>query len=177
MPFIITERKYNSIQSVKVTMRNITVVFLVFISLVLAHSLIKRPGVNYCTMGVVVIRQRVMCDPLRSLWVLRDGKCKEALHCVNGYSKKQCEENCLKRKITVKPKPVSKPKPKPKPPFNLQTGAKSKRLTTCATTQAEIKRTTEQYGITTRGNLPSTRETRRPKRTRRTRRYEIKEIC
>jgi len=131
-------------------------------------------GVNYCTMGVVVIRHRVMCDPLRSLWVLRDGKCKEALHCIDGYSKKQCEENCLNRRTKVKPKPTPKPKPKP---INLKTAAKSGRLTTCATTQAEIKRTTKQYQTTTRGYLPSTRETRRPKRTRRTRRYEIKEIC
>ncbi|XP_016946390.2 uncharacterized protein LOC108022056 [Drosophila biarmipes] len=157
--------------TVKVTMRYSTVVILVLNFLVLSQSLKKRSGVNYCTMGVVVIRQRVMCDPLRPLWVLRDGKCKEALHCVDGYTKKQCQENCLGRKSVVKPKPKSKP------PINLNTAAKSRRLSTCVTTQAEIKRTTEAYSTSTRGDLPSTRETRRPYRTRRTRRYSIKEIC
>ncbi|XP_017005999.1 uncharacterized protein [Drosophila takahashii] len=145
-------------------MGNIAVVILLLSFLAIVQPLIKRPGVNYCTLGVVVIRRRVMCEPLRSLWVLRDGKCKEALHCMDGYSRKECQENCLKQ-FTTKAKPKPMPQPKPKP------------LTTCGTTEAEIKTTTVQYETTARGDLPSTRETRRPKRTRRTRRFTVKELC
>ncbi|KAI8036998.1 hypothetical protein M5D96_010314 [Drosophila gunungcola] len=70
-------------------MRNTAGVFLLIPFLNTVQSFHKRPGVNYCTLGVVLLKHRVMCEPLRSLWVLRNGKCREALHCIDGYSKKE----------------------------------------------------------------------------------------
>ncbi|XP_017053905.1 uncharacterized protein LOC108096651 [Drosophila ficusphila] len=143
-------------------MKYAAVVFL-FISFSIIVMCYRKPGVNYCTLPVAIIKDRAMCDPLRTLWVLRDGKCKEALQCMDGYSKKECQQHCLKK--VTKPKPKPKPKPTPTP------------MTTCGTTVAEIKTTTEQPNTTTIDDLYSTRETRRPRRTRRTRVYTIKEIC
>ncbi|KQS70250.1 uncharacterized protein LOC26526750 [Drosophila erecta] len=139
--------------------------------LAIVQSLKKEPGVNYCTMPVVLIRPRMMCEPLRSLWVLRKGKCVEALHCMDGYSKKECNSNCFGKKkiIYLKTNPPTKPK--------LITKKTAKPITTCATTEIEITTTTEYYEQSTGEFSPSTRETRRPKRTRRTRRFEIKEMC
>uniref|UniRef100_A0A6P4F756 Uncharacterized protein LOC108047496 n=1 Tax=Drosophila rhopaloa TaxID=1041015 RepID=A0A6P4F756_DRORH len=160
-------------------MRNIAGVFLIVTLLVNVQSLKKRSGVNYCTIGVVLMRYRVMCDPLRSLWVLRNGKCKEALHCIDGYSKKECQKNCLK-----KPKPKLTPKPNPEPNLKPKLKSNPKRkppkstpITTCATTVAEIKTSTKQFETSRGIDLSSTKETRRPRRTRRTRVYTIREIC
>lgn len=114
----------------------------------------------------------MMCSPLRSLWVLRKEKCVEALHCLDGYSKKECQDNCLK-KSKKKKKVILSPATKPQ----LKTKDIQTTIASCATIEVEIKTTTEHYEPPREEFSPSTRETRRPKRTRRTRRYTIKEIC
>ncbi|KRJ98642.1 uncharacterized protein LOC26535146 [Drosophila yakuba] len=151
-------------------MSNTAVGFLFLDFLIVVQSLL--PGQNYCTMPVALIKYRMMCSPLLSLWVLREGKCVEALHCAKGYSKKECNDNCLgvqKTKKKLKSSPPTKPQ--------LKTKEIPKPLTTCATTEVELKTTTEQYEPPKGQIVPPTRETRRPKRTRRTRRFTIKEIC
>ncbi|XP_017118511.1 uncharacterized protein LOC108140333 [Drosophila elegans] len=153
-------------------MRNTAGVFLFISCLNAVQSFYKRPGVNYCTLGVVLLKHRVMCEPLRSLWVLRNGKCREALHCIDGYSKKECETNCINKQQS---KPESKSKHKHI--LSLKSIPQAVSIITCATTIAEIKTTTKQYETSTGADLSSTRETRRPRRTRRTRVFTIKEIC
>ncbi|KPU76006.1 uncharacterized protein Dana_GF26260 [Drosophila ananassae] len=50
------------------------------------------------------MREKTMCHPLRSIWVLRNGKCKEGLMCASGLSKKECEKYCLVKIIPSNPK-------------------------------------------------------------------------
>ncbi|XP_043662900.1 uncharacterized protein LOC122626635 [Drosophila teissieri] len=149
-------------------MRNTVGVFLSLVCLTIAKNLIK--GKDYCTVPIAMIRPRMMCHPLQSLWVIRKGKCVEALHCIDGYSKKECNDKCLRTK-------KKKIKRKTTPPTKPQTKEIPKPLTTCATTAVEFKTTTEQYEPPTGQFLTSTRETRRSRRTRRTRTSTLKEIC
>ncbi|KMY92775.1 uncharacterized protein LOC27208615 [Drosophila simulans] len=153
-------------------MRNTAGVFLFLTFLIIVRSLKKDPAVNYCTLGVVLIKHRMMCSPLRSLWVLRKGKCVEALHCMDGYSKKECRDNCLKQPKKKKKVILSTPT-KPQ----IKTKEIQKTIASCATTEVEIKTTTEHFETPGEEFAPSTRETRRPKRTRRTRQFTIKQIC
>nr|XP_032291820.1 uncharacterized protein LOC26531155 [Drosophila virilis] len=88
-------------------------------------------NVDRCNLNIKIFPYaRSLCEPLGSVWVMREGRCIMGLTCTKGYTEEECKKHCSTKATTVSAKTA----------INIQSGSSIRTRRPRTTEAMQIKR-------------------------------------